>query len=77
MPMINKIREDTEVWKCMQKKIDGTICTFANDPAKMLCEKCKVKRTEGAVANNDDGKRIGELKKVEDNGIEHWLFDDC
>ncbi|KAF5552177.1 hypothetical protein FMEXI_2986 [Fusarium mexicanum] len=76
MPMITKIREDTEVWKCMRTKADGTICRGATEPAQMLCEKCGLKRDVGAVANNEDGKKIGELKKVEATVIEHWEFND-
>lgn len=76
MPMINRIREDTEVWKCMRTKSDGTVCPGATEPAQMLCEKCGLKRTVGSIANNEDGKKIGELKKVEDTGIEHWEFND-
>ncbi|RKK31704.1 hypothetical protein BFJ67_g15104 [Fusarium oxysporum f. sp. cepae] len=49
MPMINRIREDTEVWKCMRTKSDGTICPGATEPAQMLCEKCGLKRTVGAI----------------------------
>ncbi|SCN87447.1 uncharacterized protein FFB20_07967 [Fusarium fujikuroi] len=62
MPMITKIREDTEVWKCMRTNTDGTICRGATEPAQMTCEKY--------------GKKIGELKKVEATGIEHWEFND-
>lgn len=76
MPMITKIREDTELWKCMRKKPDGAICPGATEPAQMMCEKCREKRDVGAVANNEDGKKIGELKIVEATGIEHWEFND-
>jgi len=75
MPMITKIREDTEVWKCMRTYSDGTKCR-GTEPAQMTCEKCGETRGVGAVANNEDGKKIGELKKVEATGIEHWEFND-
>ncbi|KAF5611250.1 uncharacterized protein FTJAE_14213 [Fusarium tjaetaba] len=74
--LIAGIREDTEVWKCMRTNPDGTRCPGATDPAQMLCHKCGLKRDVGAVANNEDGKKIGELKKVEATGIEHWEFND-